>query len=162
MIVISNTSPLMNLAVAGQMTLLEKLYGKVIIPEAVRNELSHMAAQEAGMQNPSNFPWLETRQVKNQFSVNILTVELDLGEAEVIALAMEMKAERVLLDERRARNVARRAGLNVMGLLGVFMEAKHKKMIDEVKPILDGMMQKAGFRVGKELYTRVLKEAGEL
>lgn len=161
MLVISNTSPLMNLSVAGQVHLLEKLYGKIVIPQSVRDELSHIAARGAEMPSLQNAAWLEIVPVKDKERVELLMIELDAGEAEVIALAMELKADLVLLDERRARKVAARVGLKVMGLLGVLMDAKRKIMIDAVKPILDAMMDEAGFWVGSELYERVVREAGE-
>lgn len=151
----------MNLSAVGQHFLLEKLYGKVVIPESVRDELSHVAAYEAGVSDPKSIPWLEVMPVKDKARMELLMVELDAGEAEVIALAMEIKADLVLLDERRARKIASRVGLKVMGLLGVLIEAKRKKLLPAVKPVLDAMIQKAGFRVGDELYERVIKEAGE-
>lgn len=151
----------MNLSVAGQEHLLEKLYGKIMIPEAVRDELSHIAARGTEMLVLKDATWLEVAPVKDKAHVELLMIELDAGEAEVIALAMERMADLVLLDERRARKVAARVGLKAMGLLGVLMEAKRKKMLGAVKPVLDTMMDKAGFWVGSELYERALKEAGE-
>jgi len=87
--------------------------------------------------------------------------ELDPGEAEAIALAKELKADLLLMDERRGRRVASRLGLRFVGLLGILVEAKHKGLIKAVKPILDSLITKAGFWLGNRLYTRILETVGE-
>ncbi|MEW6104652.1 MAG: DUF3368 domain-containing protein [bacterium] len=88
-------------------------------------------------------------------------MELDKKEAEAITLAIEMKADLLLLDERRARKIASCLGIRFIGLLGVLIEDKRKMFIDAVKPFLNDMIAKAGFWVDKELYERFLKEAEE-
>ena len=65
------------------------------------------------------------------------------------------------MDERKGRNVALRFGLKFIGLLGVLMEAKNKGLIQEVKPLLDALISKAGFWISPQLYNRVLESAGE-
>jgi predicted nucleic acid-binding protein len=94
-------------------------------------------------------------------SVTVLQMELDVGEAEAIALAKELAADLLLMDGRRGRDIAARLGLRVIGLLGVLIEAKHRGMIPAVKPILDDLKAKAGFWVSQQLYARVLQAAGE-
>jgi predicted nucleic acid-binding protein len=97
----------------------------------------------------------------NDVVVRALQGELDDGEAEAIALAVELQAELILIDERRARAVATRLGLNVVGVLGVLVEAKHRALVPHLKPILDALITRAGFRVSPPLYERVLQAAGE-
>jgi hypothetical protein len=106
-------------------------------------------------------PWVEKRSVANRSLLDSLRLELDAGEAESIALAVELKADFVLLDERLARRIATGLGLKVAGLLGVLVEAKRRGLIVLVKPILDALITKAGFWVGRDLYARVLVEVGE-
>ena len=106
-------------------------------------------------------PWLETRELAGRAVAGSLLSELDAGEAEAIALPLETKAGMLLLDERRARRMAFHLGLSVSGLLGVLTEAKHKRFVEGVRPILDDLIAKAGFWVSKSLYGRVLREAGE-
>jgi hypothetical protein len=99
--------------------------------------------------------------VTSQAIVDALQAELDIGEAEAIALAVEKQANLLLSDERRGRQVATRMGLTYIGLLGVLLEAKRKGFLPEVKPVLDDLLAKAGFWVSPQLYTRVLQAAGE-
>lgn len=161
MIVVSNTSPIMNLAVVEHLSLLEQLYSRIFIPEAVSEELSAIGLEQLGAKAIQSHSWIETRSVSNRSLVDSLLLELDAGEAETIVLAMEMKADLLLLDERRGRKAASRLGLRFIGLLGVLVDAKHKGLIVEVKPVLNDMIAKAGFWVDNHLYTRVLREVGE-
>ena len=145
MIVVSNASPIMNLAVIGQLNLLERLYRKVLIPEAVFQELLAIGPEKLGGVKVQEILWLEKRAISKRSLADSLLMELDLGEIEEIILAMERKADLLLLDERRGRKVASRLGLKFIGLLGVLVEAKRKGLIAEVKPILDSLIVRAGF-----------------
>ena len=98
--------------------------------------------------------------MSNQILVNALQVELDKGEAEAIALAQELAADLLLIDEHLGRAAATRLGVRIIGLLGVLIEAKHRGLILEVKPLVDALMN-LGFRVKHDLYQRVLQAAGE-
>jgi hypothetical protein len=161
----------MNLAVIGQLNLLQQLFDKVFIPEAVLQELTAIGSEQLGNVEIQTVPWLESRSVVNRALVDALLVELHKGEAEAIALAAEMEADLLLLDERRGRKVASRLGLTLtrkrkrklkcLGLLGILVEAKRQGLIVAVKPVLDDLMTRAGFWVGSSLYTRILEEAGE-
>lgn len=151
----------MNLAVVGHLQLLYQLYATVIIPEAVWNELSTLSSQHPEVATVQTLSWLERHPVTSQAVVDALQAELDIGEAEAIALAVEKQADLLLMDERRGRQVATRMGLTYIGLLGVLLEAKRKAFLPEVKPVLDDLIAKAGFWVSRELYTRVLQAARE-
>jgi predicted nucleic acid-binding protein len=85
----------------------------------------------------------------------------DLGEAESIALAVELHADLLLMDERLGRAEAARFGLRFIGTLAVLIEAKTKGHLPAIKPILDELTIHAGFRVSPALRARVLLEAGE-
>lgn len=86
---------------------------------------------------------------------------IDWGEAEAIALALELKADLLVMDERRGRAVATSYGLQVTGLLGVLLQAKRNNLIPAIKPLLDQLIEQADFRVSSQLYTTILQSAGE-
>jgi hypothetical protein len=87
--------------------------------------------------------------------------DLDRGEAESIALALEIEADLVLLDEREGRHTAQRMGLHVIGVVGILIEAKASHTISAVCPYLDALRQRAGFYLSDSIYTYALSLAGE-
>jgi hypothetical protein len=117
MIVVSNTSPLTNLAVIGQFNLLEKLYSNIHIAEGVWNELNAQGKHWPGREEVAKSDWIERYEVKNQRLVNALRQDLDRGEAESIALSLELNADLIILDEKEGRHTAQRFDLNVIGVI---------------------------------------------
>ncbi|MCD6133897.1 MAG: DUF3368 domain-containing protein [Deltaproteobacteria bacterium] len=85
---------------------------------------------------------------------------MDKGEAEMITLAEEMNAEAVLIDDLKARKIAKLRGLNVIGTIGVLLDAKEKGVIKELKPLLDELIEKR-IRIRRELYDHALELANE-
>ena len=162
MIIVSDTSPINNLAAINHLHLLHQLYGTVFIPEAVYRELTDPNFPVAGATEVQTFDWIQTRTISDRTIVETLSNELDIGEAEAIALAIEMKADQVLIDERRGRLVASRLNLRYTGILGVLVEAKSKGLIAEVRPLLDALINKAGFWVAEPLYNSVLQLVNEI
>lgn len=161
MIVVSNASPIVNLAAVGRLELLRQLYGKVVIPQAVHHEIVVVGAGQPGAAEVEASDWVEFCRVTDRTMVTSLQLEVDEGEAEAIALAAELEADLLLLDERRGRIVASRLGLKFIGLLGVLIEAKHRGLVPAIKPLLDDLIGKAGFWVTRGLYDRVLRAVGE-
>ena len=161
MIVVSNTSPLINLAAVGQLDLLSKLYDKIIIPQAVYDEIIGMGAGQTGAYEVSRLDWIEVRQVTNRPMATTLEADLDIGEAEAVVLSIELEANLLLIDERKGRTLAERLGIRHIGLLGVLVNAKRDGLISEVRPIMDLLMTKAGFWIRTELYHHILKTVGE-
>lgn len=90
-----------------------------------------------------------------------LQQDLDAGESETIALAIELEAELLFMDESLGRETARHLGVRFIGIIGVLVEAKHTNHINAIKPYLDALREAAGFRVRQALYVRVLQDAGE-
>jgi len=161
-IIVSDTSPINNLAAISYLYLLHQLYGTVLIPEAVYGELTDPNFPVAGATEVQTFDWLQTRAVADRTLVEALNNELDIGEAEAIALAVEIQADQVLIDERRGRLIASRLNLRYTGILGVLVEAKSQGLIAEVKPLLDALISEAGFWVAEPLYNSILKVVNEI
>lgn len=161
MIVVSDTSPIIGLAAVGQLDLLRKLYGTVLLPTAVMTEFTAADPPAPGFREVQDADWFRVLQVGEPTLTTPLELELDRGEAEAIALSVEHHADLLLLDERKARTVARRLGRPVIGVLGVLVEAKRRDLLPAVRPVLDGLLTRAGFRISKSLRSRVLQETGE-
>lgn len=164
MIIISDTSVITNLAAIEQLHLLPQLYHEVIIPEAVYRELTDLEFPVPGSFEVQSASWLDIRQVWDRSMVERLKIEarLDPGESEAIALALELNADLLLIDERRGRSEANRLGLRISGLLGLLVEAKHRQLIVAVKPLIDNLIEISEFRVSEKLYNQILKIVDEL
>ncbi|MTJ10017.1 MULTISPECIES: DUF3368 domain-containing protein [unclassified Anabaena] len=161
MIVVSNTSPISSLAKINQLSLLEYIYGQVIIPQAVYNELTDIRAGEKVNNALKNANWIEIKSVINKQSVRKLDLNLDQGEAEAIILAVELNANQLLIDERLGRREAVKLGLSLTGILGMLLIAKKRGLISNVKSLMDDLISQTTFRVGEKLYDRILKQANE-
>ena len=163
MIIISDTSIITNLAAIQYLYLLPQLYNQVIIPEAVYRELIDIDPPVPGSVEVQSATWIEIRQVVNRNAVERLQqeVRLDLGESEAIALALELNADLLLIDERRGRAEANRLGLRITGILGILIEAKHQNLILAVKPLMDALIATSEFRISLALYNQILGMVNE-
>lgn len=161
MTVICNATPLINFAAINRLDILKEVFGQVIIPQAVYDEttVSGFLWSQFILQAVAS-EWLQVRTVSNIDP--IISLELDDGEREAIALALETGVNKILLDERDARKVAQSIGLRLIGTLGILLLAKEKHIIPEIKPLLHGMIDVAQYWVNVKLYEQVLKQAGEL
>jgi predicted nucleic acid-binding protein len=162
MTIVSNASPLIALIRIGQLDLLRQLYSEILIPEAVWHEVVVEGADQPGAEAVSSASWIVPRTVTNRALVHGLQQELDAGEAEAIALAVEMDAPLLLMDERLGRDTARHFGMRYTGVVGVLIEAKRKGIVQAIQPHLDALRDLAGFRVSEALYRRVLQDEGEI
>ena len=153
MIVVSDTSIITALLQIGQLDLLEKLFRQVLIPEAVRDELSK--------KHPSLPAYLHCEPVKDSAEVQRLLAEIDLGEAEAIVLAKEFHADVLLIDEVKGRRVAEREGLRFIGLMAVLVQAKQKALVPSVRVLTAELERVADFRVSAVIKSAAFKKAGE-
>ncbi|MCW9682368.1 DUF3368 domain-containing protein [Dolichospermum planctonicum UHCC 0167] len=165
MIIISDTSPITNLAAICHLDLLRQLYSSVIIPKAVYNEMVGVNKIVPGAVEVKTLSWIQTQAVVN--SLQVIEIQennenIHLGEAEAIILSLEMKADLLLMDERRGRIVATSYGINVTGLLGVLLQAKKQGLIPAIKPLMDQLITQADFRISSQLYTIVLQSSNEV
>jgi uncharacterized protein len=161
MIVVSNSSPLVSLAAIGRLGLLHELYDTIIIHQAVHHEVVIQGLRRPGAVEVQSLDWIVCRDVGDPLVVTALEGKLDRGEAEAIALAIELHADLLLMDERLGRAEAARFGLRFVGILGVLIEAKGRGLLQRIEPILDELQHEAGFRVSEALRARVLQAAGE-
>lgn len=161
MIVVCNTSPITNLAAIGQFDLLFSLFGEVHIAEGVWDELHSGGKKWPGADETASANWISRHKVNNNALVTVLMRDLDLGEAESIAPAVEIQADWIILDEKEGRRAAQRLGLQVLGVVGLLLEAKAQGKIQSIQPFLDALRQVAGFYLSDEVYQAGLKAAGE-
>jgi uncharacterized protein len=162
-IVISDTSPLSGLAIIGKLSLLQVLYGQIVIPEAVASELRRGGQDDPRIAQVLKLSWIATKPSTNHRLISELQTiyKLDRGESEAIALALELNADALLIDERLGRREASRLGIAITGMLGVLLVAKKQNLVSEIHPIVDALIAEAGFRISGELYREVMAAAGE-
>ena len=161
--VVSNTSPLLNLAIIGHLSLIHEQFGEIWIPQAVRGELRVEESLPGShvMHEAIEKGWLRIEKVKDQQLVKVLQNDLDKGEAEAIALALQFNAKWILIDEREGRKIAKSLGLKATGLLGILLRAQREGKLPSLKKSMEELRQKAGFHIGSELFSDVLRESGE-
>jgi len=159
--IVSNTTPLIGLASIGHFELLQQLFGKIIIPQAVYNE-AVISGQEKGeaKQEILSSDWIEVVSVVNSLAVEVLLDELDRGEAEVIVLARELNADWVLMDEKKGRRKLTQLGIRKIGTVGILLKAKEAGYIKSVTKNLT-QLRDSGFSISQYVFDRVLQEAGE-
>lgn len=161
MIVVSNTSPLIALSEAGLLDLLPKLYESVTLPGAVFDEVTVAGAGAPGADDIREAAWVTTLRLDDTSLLRALKLELDPGESEAIACAVQLRADWVLIDERRGRLAAERLGLRVMGTMGILIAAKRAGHLLSIKAAVDDLRNRAGFWISDALVRRVLIAAGE-
>ncbi|WP_419546122.1 DUF3368 domain-containing protein [Microcystis sp.] len=162
MIVVSNTSPITSLAAIGYLNLLHDIYGTIIIPVAVYEEMTGLGYSVPGTIEVQTLSWIEKRELENRLLLEELQKELHRGESETIALAISSNADRVIIDENPGRKKAISLGLNAIGILGILLIAKRRRLIPTIQPLMDDLIFKAGFRVNEILYLDILKTAQEI
>ena len=156
--IISNTTPIISLLKINKLSLLKKLYGKIIVPFAVYQEI------EEGKDKPYytdlfSINWIEIKKIQNSKSREYI-FDLDKGEAEVLILAKEIDADLVILDEIMGRRYAKQLGIVLTGTIGVLLKAKEKGYISSLKNILSELTEK-GTWLNPKLTSKVLEIAGE-
>ena len=154
--IVSNSSPLIALA---KIEMLDILRDDIVIPKAVFDEITKPKRDYA----KELHGWGKDKiiEVKNRKAVEYLELIIDGGEAETIVLAEELNADAVLIDDLKARKIAKLRGLNVIGTIGVLLNAKDKGFISEVKPLLEALTKRK-IRISKELYDHALELAHEV
>ncbi len=161
MIIVSDTSPVSNLILVGRLSLLQRLFGTVIVPPAVDAEIKALGNLGKDISEYEISKWIKLQTPADDERVSLLKLKLDAGEAEAISLAVEIGCELLLIDERLGTKVAIDQGLKTLGLVGVLIRAKREGLIPEVGSILHDLEVVAGFWIGDRLKHRVLEQVDE-
>lgn len=161
MIVVSDTSPIINLAAIGHLHLLPDLFTQLILPSSVYEEIVVTGAGEPGANEVKDADWIKIIPTSNEALLSELLIELDTGEAEAIVLALQLHADYILMDETAGRAIAISYKLQPLGLLGILLKAKQKGLIKSVTHLMDRLMYEANFYIDKTLYQFVKKSANE-
>ncbi len=165
-VVVSDASPLICLAAIRHFNLLRLLYGEVLTPEVVWQEITRaptfaVAAALQVANDARDAGWLQIASAGNRPLVRQLETVLDPGEAEAISLAVERAPSLLLIDERDGRQMARTLGVPITGTLGVLLRAKALGHTPAIKPLLTELVEQHHFRLHPDLVQRVLADAGE-
>jgi uncharacterized protein len=163
-VVISDASVLICLGAIQQLHLLRDFYQEIVVPDAVWTEVTVAAASRAGAKEAIQArqeAWLKVQTPANRPLVISLHTVLGAGESEAIALATELHASLLLIDENDGRRQAKALGLAVTGTLGVLLRARQTGKLSALKPVLNTLMQQHNFRLSHILYEQVLRQAGE-
>lgn len=160
MIIVSDPTPISELAKVKHLDLLPQIFGKVVILQGVFNELQ--TGQHPAAKFVQNLVWLEVVSVDNRQLVEELqkSFNLHLGESEAIVLAEKIGASQLLIDEKAARKVALARKLPLIGTMGILLLAKRRGLLNNVKDVLNEMQVK-GTIISDRLYEQVLTLAGE-
>jgi len=151
--VVSNSSPLIALARIQRLDLLPAIFASVLIPPAVAREIAPSI--------PVPPTWLRIQAPNVAPPASLLRRRLGDGEREALALAIELKADWIILDDLPARRSAEATGLNVIGTLGTLVTAKRAGLLQSIRPELDALLR-TSFFLSLQLYEKLLQAVGEI
>ncbi len=149
-VIISDTSCLILLDKIGELKLLNKLFGQIIVTQEIANEFKKELPD-----------WFTIEEPANKTYQKILEASLDKGEASAIAFAIEQVDCLLIIDDYKGRNYAEQLGIKITGTLGVIIDAKLSGHIESVRPMLD-KIKKTDFRLTEELEKRTIEKASEV
>ena len=153
--VVVNSTPIIALLEIGRLDILRDLYGEIVIPKAVCDEVTVKSARRL-----DGCDWIRVMTISNLAAKEMFTSALHDGEVETMLLAKEIEADLVIMDDGLARRHAKYIGLTVTGTVGVLLRAKSSGVINEVRPVLDSLIQN-GFYISDNIYSEVIRLAGE-
>lgn len=130
MIVVSDAGPIIALSKIGEIDLLGEFFGRVLVPEAVHEEVALKGEGKPGSEEIYR-DLFERRQVQNGVAVEVLEGELGSGEAEAIVLGRELEADLLVIDDKAGRTKARSIGLDVVGTLALLHRAVERGLIEQ-------------------------------
>jgi predicted nucleic acid-binding protein len=150
--VVADASALICLGWVDQLQILPVLFSRIVVPPAVVAEVTR---------RESTLPaWLDVREPRRPLDHRVVTAHLGAGETEVLCLGLELPGAWLVLDDAKARALARDLGLRMLGTAAVLLEAKRDGLLERVRPMLDALLAK-GFRLDRKVYERILSAADE-
>ena len=155
--IVSNSTPLIALSRINELDLLHIIFGTIIVPGAVYDEVVSEGSGRPGVKEVASASWIIRKEVQNRLAVSMLQVDLDRGEAEAVVLAKEMGADYLLLDEKKARRVARNSEIRIMGTVGVLGLAVKKGLISNLDDVFCKLEQNS-FRFTEEVKKKIKEE----
>lgn len=156
--IIVNSTPLIVLGNIGYLWILKEMYGKIIIPRAVYDEVT--VHNDVASNLLKSERWIKVDDSVVGADRKMYRARLHAGEVEVMILAQEQAADMVIIDDNEAKKTAKYLGLNVTGTLGVLMTARKKDMISSLEEVLE-KLENVGFYIGDELKENILRLVGE-
>jgi len=157
MILIADASPLIALSLCNQLNLLTLLFKEIIIPVKVFEEINVTDKPEA----QKIIPFIQDKIQKIDLNDIIISApNLGAGELEAMALYKKLNADYLLVDDKKARQIALYNNIKVIGSIGVLILAKQKKLISSIKPSLN-ILFNSSIHISQELYNHALKITGE-
>jgi hypothetical protein len=157
--VIVNTSPLQYLHQIGQLDLFPKLFGRIIVPQAVAAELAAGRRLGVSLPEPETLDWIDLRLPASPVG-GLLSWDLGAGESAVLSLALEQPGSWVVLDDKLARQAAVHLNLPLLGTAGILLRAKHTGHLRAVRPVLN-QLGALGFRLTPATVRNILDLAQE-
>lgn len=161
MIVVADTSVILNLCRVQQERLLQQLYHRVLIPSCVASEFQNLAGTLQRFSGPVLPEWIAVLPDPAWLPNQIVQANLDAGESAAIALCLNEKADAILMDEALGRQVAEQLGLRVIGILGVLVQPHQQGLLLKVGKVLDQLEKEANFWISPHLRAKVLHSVGE-
>jgi len=161
MIVVADTSVILNLCKIQHEHLLPQLFQRVLIPNEVADEFIRLTTVQKRFSGLTLAHWIEILPAPKSFPREIVEAGLHAGEAAAIALFLNQKADALLIDEKAGREIAAKLGVRIVGIAGILIDARIEKLIPGVKILLDRLEREANFWISSEFRRNVLQLAGE-
>ena len=161
MIVVADTSVILNLCRVQHEHLLQQIFKRVLIPREVADEFVRLAKTQPRFSGLVLPDWIEISFAPQTFPPEVAQAELDIGESAAITLCLKQKADVLLIDESSGRAVATKLGIRIVGIAGILVDAKNDQLISSVNILLDRLELEANFWISMDLRRQILQLAGE-
>jgi len=155
-LVIADSGPIFSLSIIDRLDLLNALFDHVRIPNAVWDEITYDKSKP-DYQKLYDFFKDKTCKISG---LNELTFLMDYGESESLILFKELKADFLLIDDKKARKIAENLDINCIGIIGLLSVAKDKRLIDQLRPIFETFLQNKRY-YSIDLLNTILISKGE-